>query len=316
MASLHHDRGVDIFVFHDDNFFLPRHEDSLARIHALADALAARRVGRIGTVVKARPNDVTREILQAMRDRLGCIRVFLGIENDSAQGQSTLNRQLSQEEHARALEVASELGIYVCFNMLIFDPDTTLASLEENLAFMLRHAESPWNFGRVELYAGTPLLARLQAEGACRGNYLGWDYRIADPAAQRVFELGMPAFIKRNFAPGALANRLGGTRFDVEVARHFHPERFRPAWLERSRELSRALGTDTVATLREVVAHVAACGPEAEAGPLAEELPARLRRVERELRARASALEREVQETIGACCRHVKLPTRLAPSLR
>jgi radical SAM superfamily enzyme YgiQ (UPF0313 family) len=154
MAWLHHERGVDIFVFHDDNFFIPGHRQSLERIEALADALAARGVGRIGTVVKARPTDVSPEIFRAARDRLGCIRVFLGIETDAAQGLRTLQRGVRQEQNHAALGILDDLGIYVCFNMLIFDPDTTLGSLATNLEFMEVHADHPWNFGRVELSAG------------------------------------------------------------------------------------------------------------------------------------------------------------------
>ena len=60
--------------------------------------------------------------------------------------------------------------------MLMFDPDTTLESVETNLDFIEYAADFPFNFGRVELYAGTPLLARMQAEGRCRGDYLQWDY--------------------------------------------------------------------------------------------------------------------------------------------
>lgn len=45
MADLVRRRGIDTFIFHDDNFFLPNPARSLERIEALGDALDARGVG-------------------------------------------------------------------------------------------------------------------------------------------------------------------------------------------------------------------------------------------------------------------------------
>ena len=76
----------------------------------------------------------------------------------------------------------------------VFDPDTTLDSVGKNLDFIEYAADYPFNFGRVELYAGTPLLSRMQAEGRCTGDYLQWDYRLAAPDIQRLYELAMACF--------------------------------------------------------------------------------------------------------------------------
>ena len=254
IAWLHRDRGTDIFIFHDDNFLVPGHDRNIERVHALADALEARGIRRIGTVIKARPVDVTLPLFQAARDRLGLIRVFLGIETDSDRGLRTLHRCVRSDQNHEAMRILAELGLYVCFNMLIFDPDTAIADLETNLAFMEAHADSPNNFGRAELYAGTPLLARMQAEARCTGDYLGCDYRLGGPEVQRVFEMTMRCFHPRNFAAGALANRLQGTRFDVEVCRRFHPDIYREPWLTETKDLTRRLVHDSVAALREIVA--------------------------------------------------------------
>ena len=142
--------------------------------------------------------------------------------------------------------------------MLIFDPDTTVESLRTNIAFIRYAAEFPSNFGRVELYAGTPLLARMQAEGRVTGDYLQWDYSLGDVAVERIFDLSMRAYFERNFGEDALANRIMGTRFDIEVCRHFHPDRFRPEWLAEGKELSRILAADSADGLDALVDHVEA----------------------------------------------------------
>jgi len=299
MAWLAGERGVEIFIFHDDNFFVPGREASLRRVHALADELERLKCPRFATVVKARPTDVDPELFLAMKERLGLVRLYLGVETDSEQGLKTLGRRVRRDENRRAMEVLGALDLYVCFNMLIFDPDAALPDLERNLAFMERHAEAPTNFGRVELYAGTPLLRRMLAEGRCSGDYLGWDYSLRNDAMQRVFESAMRCFYDRNFTPGSLANRLMGTRFDVEVARFFHPDLYSPAWLERSKSLSRALARDSVAGLREIVSSVSEGRTGSDGQDFEWDLCSRLRAAERNLAGAAEALEDEVRDALG-----------------
>ncbi len=314
MAWLHRERGVEIFIFHDDNFFLPRHDDSLRRIEALGAALEARGVTRFATVVKARPNDVTEPVFRAMKERLQLIRLFLGVESTTQQGCTTLRRGVAASASSEALRTLEALDLYVCFNMLVFDPDASVEGLLDNLAFMERHGQHPSNFGRVELYAGTPLLERMQAEGRAQGDYLGWSYDQATPEMQRVFELSMRAFYERNFSGRALANRLQSTRFDVEIARHFHPDVFRPAWLQAARELSRRLAADSARGVREIVAHVR--GHESRDGDddLVGQLSARLRHCESEIDRQATSLEREVSQAVGATCDHA--PVKGIPVVR
>src|SRR5205814_394907 len=82
LAEMQRARGIDIFVFHDDNFFIPNHAKSLARLNALADAIEAQGMRAFATVVKARPNDATPEVFRVLVERLKCIRCYIGVETD------------------------------------------------------------------------------------------------------------------------------------------------------------------------------------------------------------------------------------------
>jgi len=290
MVALQRTRGIDIFVFHDDNFFVPGHKRNIDRFNALADALEAEGIGEYATVVKARPTDVTPAVFEVLKRRLRCIRCYIGIETDADQGLSTLQRWSQSKQNHRAIEVARSLDLYACFNMLLFDPDTTLDSIRTNLEFMRFAPEFPSNFGRVELYAGTPLLQRMQAEGRCRGDYLSWDYTLGDALAERVFSLSMRCFEERNFGADALANRIMGTRFDLEVCRHFHPELFRAEWLAEGKELSRLMTTSGADSLERILSFVAAGGDIAGEAALVSEESARLRAAEHAVRSRAQDL--------------------------
>jgi anaerobic magnesium-protoporphyrin IX monomethyl ester cyclase len=294
MVEMQRERGIDIFVFHDDNFFVPGHRKNLERFSALADALERRGIGPYATVVKARPTDVEPAVFETLKRRLHCIRVYIGVETDADQGLETLRRWASSKQNHRAIRIVRDLDLYACFNMLLFDPDTTLESIETNVAF-LRHApEFPSNFGRVELYAGTPLLARMQAEGRCRGDWLQWDYDLATPEVERVFSLAMRCFYERNFGEDALANSIMGTRFDVEVCRKFHPDRFRPEWSERGKALSRTLALSAADGLDAILAQ-ARTRDEASDAAFVAQLSKGLRATERVVRQGAIALATELE---------------------
>jgi radical SAM superfamily enzyme YgiQ (UPF0313 family) len=298
MAELYHQRKIEIFIFHDDNFFLPTHSHTLKRINSLADALDQRGVRNFATVVKARPNDLDPEVMSTLRERLGLIRIYVGIESNSERGLLTLGRRVASAQNAAALELVERSGIYACFNTLIFDPSTRIEDLETNLAFMEKFAAVPQNFGRVELYAGTPLLALMQAEGRCTGDYLDWDYQIADDDAQRVFELAMRCFYARNFSDASAANLLMGTRFVVDVAAFFHPQVFREAWRTEAKRLNRDLTIDSVQGMREIISFVMARRPSQEEMEFTATLTVRLRATERMVHEAAGRLETEIQNAI------------------
>jgi len=318
MAAMRREQGVDIFVFHDDNFFIPNHGKSLARLHALADAIEAEGLTDFATVVKARPNDVTPEVFRVLVERLRCIRCYVGIETDADQGLITLRRWGKSSQNHRAIDVARSLGLFVCFNMLMFDPDTTLDSVRKNLDFITYAADYPFNFGRVELYAGTPLLARMQAEGRCSGDYLQWDYRLRDPEIQRFYELAMACFLPRNFGEDALANTIQGMRFDLEIVRRFHPDVHDEPLFAAGTALSRRLALDSVATLRVLADHVAAGGAVARTDD--EALVARLageaRAVEAEVRAGMLEIAGALQARVGRGSPLTLLGDRVATPLQ
>lgn len=187
MAALHA-RGYRLFNFHDDNF-LPGDDDAnLARVDALAAALAARRVGPIGFALKSRPDAVNDDVFRRLRE-LGLFRVFLGIEAGTAESLRNLGRRQTVRQNERALDILNGLDRHVCFNLLLFNPDSTLEDVRANVTFMQAHADNPMNFCRTEVYSGTPLETRLRAQGRLEGSYWGYGYRIRDPRAQRAFEL-------------------------------------------------------------------------------------------------------------------------------
>ena len=253
MALLWHQAGgPSIFCFHDDNLLLPRPADSLARLQAIRDALDGYGVGKIGLVGKCRPDCLTPELARALR-RLGVIRLYVGVENAAAAGANHLNRRTQVEAVRAALGACREAGIFVCYNLLLFEPAATLDDIDENLAFIRAHSEHPVNFCRAEPYHGTPLHRGLAVEQQLGGSYLGWNYRIVDDRTELLFRIAAAAFRQRNFDPGGVGNRSMGLGYGLQILEQFHDdhEGGRCRLAARARDLTRSIVHDTADFLAE-----------------------------------------------------------------
>jgi len=255
MKEEHDRRGIRLFVFHDDNFFLPYAPKNRARYRRFAALLREEGLDDIALVIKCRPNDVEPELFELLKS-IGIIRAYVGIETNSDEGIVSLNRRITSDDNRRALERLRRLDVYCSFNVLLFDPEATLEGIARNIHFMVEHSDIPFNFCRAEVYAGTPLKEILEKQGRLRGNYLAWTYDMREPRVELLFRICTTAFAGRNFKPDGLASLNMGIRFDNEVMRRFYPRSWDEAWQERVVSFSRAVGEDTVARLREALAFV------------------------------------------------------------
>lgn len=255
MREQYETRGVRLFVFHDDNFFLPHAATNLNRYQRLAELLRAAGLTDIALVIKCRPNDVD-PALFALLKSMGMIRAYIGIETNSDEGIVSLNRRITSEDNERALGILEDLDIYCSFNVLIFDPEATLDGIRRNLDFMERHSDRPFNFCRAEVYAGTPLKEILTSQNRLRGDYLAWDYTMRQPRVELLFRIATTAFHGRNFKSDGVHNLNMGIRFDNEVLRRFYPRASDAGWHAGLVDLSREIGQDSVGRMRRILAFV------------------------------------------------------------
>ena len=252
MAFLWHAAGgAGIFCFHDDNFLLPRPDDSLDRVRRIRRALDGYGVGKAAIVGKCRPDAMTRALAAELAE-LGVIRLYVGVENASESGGAHLGRGTQQREVREALAACREARIFCCYNLLLFEPDATLDDVRENVRFIREHADHPVNFCRAEPYYGTPLHLEMASRRDLGGSYLGYNYRIADDRTELLFRVCAAAFRERNFAPAGVANRYMGLGYAARVLEHFHGPSAAPLG-RRARELTRAMSLDTAALLEKAI---------------------------------------------------------------
>jgi radical SAM superfamily enzyme YgiQ (UPF0313 family) len=250
MRSLY-ERGVRIFNFHDDNFFVPSRDNNVARLDALVAALRNEGMADAAVVVKCRPNDIDGPILDRL-ETLRVLRAYVGIETASPEGVEALGRGVRTDQIEVAIEELRERSIFHAFNMLLFDPDTTLDSIVPNLDLLERYADVPFNFCRAEVYVETPLEKRLMREGRLAGTYFARSYEMNDPRAELMFRIVSTAFNRRNFAQDGLAMLNLDMRFDIEILRRFYANSWDPALHRRAVDMSREVGRSSVRCLRDI----------------------------------------------------------------
>lgn len=252
MAELRRGRGARMFVFHDDDFFTRDAAHDLARVTALRDELRARSVNDVALVVKARPDDVDERVFAVLRE-IGLLRVYLGIESGSTDGLRVLGRGVDLEQNRRALAFLRSNDVYTCYNMLVFDPESTVKGLRQSFDFVRRNAEVPMNFCRTEIYVGTPLMTKLSREGRLIGDVFGWDYVIRDPAAERAFRVFATAFLDRNFRCDGLMNSTLGLGYNLHLLRQFYPRAMTSALRTAVDETTRRVNLDCVDRMAQIL---------------------------------------------------------------
>lgn len=314
MALLWHRAGGPcIFCFHDDNFTMPSPAQTLARVQAIRDALDDYGVGTIGIVGKARPDTITPELAKGLAE-LGVIRLYVGVENASVAGGDHLRRGTQQNHVREALKSCREAGIFNCYNLLVFEPKTTIADARENAEFIRDHADHPVNFCRAEPYHGTPLHLELSREQDLGGSYLGWNYRIEDDPAELLFRVCSAAFRERNFAPRGVANRYMGLGYAGNVLRRFYPGTKAERLRERARLLTRAISLDTYEHFSRAIEMVDELGVR-DAAKL-EALTARLALDVSAADRRWHAALDELYGEMAALTEEARMPERFAPSAK
>jgi anaerobic magnesium-protoporphyrin IX monomethyl ester cyclase len=251
MAQLYHQRGVRIFNFHDDNFFLPSTRQTMARFSALQRRLEKEGVGRIAIQLKARPDSVQQEPISILKE-MGLFRVFLGVESNAAAGLKALGRGITTQQNHRALNILQDFDLHVTFNLLMFEPETTVTDIRDNIVLMQQYSHMPLNFGRTEVYSGTPLENMLRSQGRLRGDLFGYSYTISDERSQKAFEMYRKIFLPRNFDADGMNLQAMRLDYHFYLLQHFYPRHAGAALRDTVKDIIRKLNRNSAEILSEI----------------------------------------------------------------
>ncbi len=224
IAWLYHKQNVRLFQFHDDNFLQERERDNLERLDGLMAALRKEKVDYSTTafLIKARPDSITRNVATRLWN-MGVVGVFLGVENASESGLFSLIRGSEVRDIDQAFLNLAQNGIIVTYNLLLFHPDATLDQINENLLFMKNHPMFPFDFGRAEVVAGSPLERKVTKDGLIKGSWPNWDYQIRDPAVEQMFRINLATFRRKGSGYATLVHTLIALSYRARVVHRLYP---------------------------------------------------------------------------------------------
>ena len=147
----------DIFiVFADDNFYIDpeRSKEIISRINEKCGE-------KIGFSFATRADQIIRngsEYLRFFKDN-GCYSIELGVENGSNNMLKRFCKNTTADQNSRAIKMIREQGIYVAVDYILFDPETSVEELKENITFMksanIFGHYPPLLFNRIKPYPGT-----------------------------------------------------------------------------------------------------------------------------------------------------------------
>lgn len=246
--SLYRQKDARVFFVQDDLFILPGEKATLSRIHALRSVLSRRGVNDAMFWIKGRPETITRDVLVAARD-MGARHLFLGVEHAVDERLRYLGRRHGHRDNLQALRLCREAEIRTSFNLMIFDPESSLDDVDRVLSFAEQCPEIPWNICRTEIYPGTALSHQLQDQGRLQGDYRTYGYTMTDPQAETLFRIIRVGMHEHAFHVDSLLNRL----IAVSMARQIH-ERYLPG--ESTRQVSEAVDRLIVEAHRDTIREI------------------------------------------------------------
>ena len=253
MEILYHPFGVRFFIFNDDEWFPPG-DARVQRIDDLERELTRRKLDLIMSV-KCRADDVDENLFRRLLD-LGVTRAYVGVESGSDHSLRTLNKKTTVAQNRRALEVLNRVGMLADFGLIFFDPDSTMEDVRANLDFfraMAGDGQAPLSFGRMEVYAGTPMLDRLTREGRLTGDYMAWNYTIADPRVELLFRMMFAALRHRHYDNAGIGKQCSLACYEMTMYKYRMRDRADPGLLARLRDIVARVNNHSLATLEEML---------------------------------------------------------------
>jgi hypothetical protein len=117
---------------------------------------------------------------------------------------------------------------------------------------MAGQGQAPLSFGRMEVYAGTPILDRLQREGRLSGKYLAWTYEISDLRVEMLFRLMIATMRRRHYDNDGLAKQCSIACYEWTMYGYLHREGEDSELGRRLREIVARVNNHSLAMLEEM----------------------------------------------------------------
>ena len=168
LRRLRDDFGVTLLVTWDDLVM-----GNPKWFMGLCEDLARAKLGLKIYTSGGKANLITREMAEAMV-RAGFVRVSFGIESGSQPILDEMQKQCTVEDNRRAVQVATQAGLFVHMNMVLGMPGETRRTLDDTHRFLVdvarecRLSSRNISFSFATGYPGTQLFDRMTEAGLVR----------------------------------------------------------------------------------------------------------------------------------------------------
>lgn len=144
----------------------------------------------------------------------------MGVESGDSQALLNMSKRIKPAQHLQAGRILKRLGLSFDFGFMLLDPYSTLDMVRNNITFLEDFVGDGWavaSFCRMLPYAGTPIKAKLEAEGRLLGTPFEPDYCFLDPKLDLFYDWMLQTFHERNFTTRGLCHLLKSLLFEAHL---------------------------------------------------------------------------------------------------
>lgn len=219
MIDLYKNRGVQVFLFQDDDFLAGGKKAKRWGIEISDLIIEAGLAGKIAWKISCRSDEIDEITIKRMMAG-GLSHVYMGVESGDEQGLLNMSKRIKPETHLEAGAILKQLDLSFDFGFMLVDPFSTFNSIRNNIKFLDTFIGDGWSvapFCRMLPYAGTQIKKRLEKEGRLTGTNFEPDYKFLDPKLDIFYSWMVEAFYERNFTNLGLCHILRGLLFEAHL---------------------------------------------------------------------------------------------------
>jgi anaerobic magnesium-protoporphyrin IX monomethyl ester cyclase len=221
-------KNVRIFKFVDDDLGM-KTKAQKTWINEFASELKRRKIGnKILWRISNRLDELDLDCLKILK-QVGLTFVYLGIESGNNPGLKTCNKHYMVKDVFNALDLLERADMKFDYGFMMFTPNTTFDSIEEDLKFLRKltlNGRALVHFTKMFPYAGTSIEEQLKRDGRLEGTLDYPTYQFNDRRINLMEVFVTKTFHEAFFGSSAIVNKLRLLYLDVEIIRKFYPNRF------------------------------------------------------------------------------------------
>jgi len=223
LEFLYKNKHCSVFLFEDDDFPVKNITGS-DWIERFCNELENRNlVGKIVWKINCRPDEIEFDRFSLMKKH-GLFLAFLGIDDGTDDGLTSLNKHMTVEESLRGINILKKLKIGFDYGFMLFQPSSTFGSINKNMDFLRQicgDGTTPVTFLKLSPFFDTRVEKELTKAGRLKGNPGFYDYDFLNPSLDLYFNFIQDSFMEWNNDEEGLVNIEKWARNYFLVFSHF-----------------------------------------------------------------------------------------------